>query len=242
MKIKAELIENPKDSIILSPRKHDNYQAPDFLVGIHRLGIESELNLFNKNTCQELDNTPYIGNINHSQALSLNSSLGGFTLFPLELTDVIYRLMQGIGNNEIIYYSDKTPVPREILQYMLNEMIVVRAPWRGEWLDAEFDNNQITYHKFDSSGNIIQVTEHLDKDTLMENRSPGISLADYIKNPTSQGLPRKTVKEGEFHYWHPKNGRVARLLSDSVRVLLYCNWDSGDADSSLGVRRSQKIS
>src|SRR3989338_7803701 len=74
----------------------------------------------------------------------------------------------------------------------------VRDPWRAEWLDADFKVKDkklyINYnHVLDSNGNLIyKNSEVLDKATLMEDKTPGISLEDYLtNNNTKQGLPSK---------------------------------------------------
>ena len=214
------------------------------MVSIHKLGLTPEiqkLNLSLSNTNKESDGTPYIGNINHANALSLAEKAGGFVLSTLEATDLLHRLMHGIDKNEKVYYANGTEVPVKVLEYMFNEMTEIRNPWRSEWLHASFGNKTITYPKFDSSGNRVIVTEPLDKDTLMKDKIPGISLADYLKNPTSQGLPRKNAGDGSLYYWHPVDERVAGLFAGCAWVGLVCSWDP-DGVTSLGVRRSKKIS
>jgi len=115
----------------------------------------------------------------------------------------------------------------------------------AEWLDADFKVKDkklyINYnHVLDSNGNLIyKNSEVLDKATLMEDKTPGISLEDYLtNNNTKQGLPSKNVKSGDFYYWFPgdDNNSVARFDADSGGAGLDGDRDpSSVRDSSLGV-------
>ena len=93
-------------------------------------------------------------------------------------------------------------------------------------------------HVSDSSGNLVpKNSEVLDRNTLMSDKTPGISLENFLeKNHTSQGLPNKKVKSGDLYYWNPRsdNNSVARFVAVSDRALLYCVVPS-DRDSVLGV-------
>jgi len=240
------IIEDPNDFIIINSRYHGDYHSPDLLVQIHKLRYTSEVEQASKtlgfnvsDTSEESDKTPYIGNINHEQALSLNQRLGNVTLSPINVTDLIYRLIQAIKGNETILYEDgKTQVPKEILKYMLNEMIEVRAPYRAEWLGARFGSKSITYNKFDSHVD-REVTERLDSDTLMEDRNPGINLESYVTNPTSHGLPRENVEKGDFCYWYPRDRKGVRLGAGSDGAGLLCYGDPSGLDGRLGVRAAK---
>jgi hypothetical protein len=120
----------------------------------------------------------------------------------------------------------------------------VRSPWRGEWLDADFklkgkDLYINSNHTLDSKGNLIpKNSEILDKNTLMKDKTPGISLDDYINNNfTDQGLPNKNVKSGDLYYWNPRsdNNSVARFGVGSDGAGLDCDGGPSGTDSSLGV-------
>jgi hypothetical protein len=127
-----------------------------------------------------------------------------------------------------------------------NEITEVRKPWRGEWLDADFKvvNEEICinyYHVLDSNRTLIpKDSEILDKNTLMEDKTPGISLEDYLdNNHTSQGLPSKNVKSGDLYYWCPRsdNNSVAGFDAGSGGAILRCGrWVPSGRDSNLGVR------
>lgn len=146
---------------------------------------------------------------------------------------------------EFLKYA-KTNLPE-----MYKEITEIKSPWRSEWLDADFkikDNNlYINYnHVLDSNGDLIpQNSELLDKDTLMEDKSPGIYLEDYLdNNHTLQGLPSKQVKSGDLYYWCPRSddNSVARFVADSYRAYLLCCYrDPSDRSSDLGVRAVKEL-
>ena len=128
---------------------------------------------------------------------------------------------------------------------ILDEILTVRNPWRSEWLDHDYKKEKtglyVLYHKFNSRGNIELVKELLDKDTLMEDKTPGINFEDYLNNHTIQGLPKNNIKNGDLYYWFPRddNNSVARFNADSDWADLFCVRDSSDSDSSLGVRAAK---
>ncbi len=128
------------------------------------------------------------------------------------------------------------------LQKLYNEITQVREPWRANWLDADFKvvNGvlHMNYNHILQNGNLTpRNSDALDKDTLMENRTPGISLEDWLSNPTSQGLPRKTISSGDLYYWKPlaDNNSVARFDASSGGADLYCGRYPDYGDSDLGV-------
>jgi len=127
---------------------------------------------------------------------------------------------------------------------LYKDITEVRNPWRANWLDADFKlkgkDLYINYnHILDSKGNLIpKNSEILDKNILMTDKTPGISLDDYINNNfTDQGLPSKNVKSGDLYYWNPRsdNNSVARFSADSDRANLYCNRIPSYTYSALGV-------
>ncbi len=141
------------------------------------------------------------------------------------------------------YDGLKNRVDKKRLDKILEERLKVRDPWRGERLDHQYSLDkegklQVTYHKFVNT-KLKLVTESLDPETLMEDRTPGISLEKGIENPTSQGLPRKDIKKGDLRYWHPREDRVAGFYADADWVVLGCDSDAQGSDSGLGVRRAK---
>lgn len=121
----------------------------------------------------------------------------------------------------------------------------VRNPWRAEWLDADFKTRgkdlYINYnHILDSEGDLIpKNSEILNQNTLMRNKTPGISLENFLElNHTKQGLPNKKVKSGDLYYWCPRsdNNSVAGFDAVSGRAGLSCCGLPSIRNSILGVR------
>ena len=138
-------------------------------------------------------------------------------------------------------YLKEDPTNQEF-QEIYNEITQVREPWRAEWLDADFKlvNGvlNINYNHTIQNGKLIpRNSEPLDGNTLMENRTPGISLEDWLKFPTSQGFPRKDIVKGDLYYWAPMsdNNSVARFDAVSDGAYLNCGRDPSGRDSDLGV-------
>lgn len=134
---------------------------------------------------------------------------------------------------------------RENYEEVYKEITEVRNPWRTEWLDAYFKiKGKDLYincnHVLDPKGNLIpKNSEILDKNTLRGDKTPGISLDDYLdSNHTSQGPPTKKVKTGDLFYWCPRsdNNAVARFNAYSYRAFLSCNRNPYYRNSILGVR------
>ncbi len=134
--------------------------------------------------------------------------------------------------------KDYQKINKDEADKILDEILTVRDPWRGEWLDAKFTKQKkwlIAYNKFDA-GNILPVIEPLDKNTLLESKTPGINLEEYINNHTVQGLPLKNIPKGDLYYWSPSEDYVARFFAFSGRAGLYCDRNPSGSYSSLGVR------
>ena len=138
---------------------------------------------------------------------------------------------------------------REFLNYtkinaqdIYKEITEVRNPWRSEWLDANFKvegkNLFMYYHEFDSMGKIIQKKVKLDNTTLMQDKTPGISLDSWLADATKQGLPKEGINDGSLDYWFPRsdNNSVARFFAGSDGASLGCNWYPSSFNGNLGVR------
>jgi hypothetical protein len=162
-----------------------------------------------------------------------------------------HKELQSHGNRMPII-----PEFREFLNYLLSSgkqkhsdiyknIIENKLYSELEWLDADFKvkNNQlyINYnHILDSDGNLVpQNSEILDKNTLMEDKIPGISLKDWINSShTEQGLPTKKVKKGSLYYWHPSDDNsVAGFSVGSGGTDFYCFKNPSSINPyHLGVR------
>jgi len=124
-----------------------------------------------------------------------------------------------------------------------NEITEVRSPLRGEYLDARFEKRKdelylLSDHIVQSNNSLVpSAQEILHPETLMKDRVPGISLEDYIRNLTPQGLPRNDVKKGDLYYWYPKNECVVGFGAGSGWSGLVCVGSPQFSVSALGVRR-----
>ena len=147
-------------------------------------------------------------------------------------------------------YMPTIPEFIEFLKYVksnnpdiYNEITEVRNPWRAEWLDADFkvENGKlhIKYnHQLKDEKLFSQYSEILDENTLMKNKTLGISLENWINNPTSQGLPKKDCSKGNLYYWYPRSddNSVAEFSANSDRTYFNCNRCPSNGNSVLGVR------
>ena len=212
-------IQNGNEYLILPGRKHENYEYPDLLVARKRTHQGESWNQAHDSLKQE------------------NSLM----LTTRQFVDFLNMLKSGRaydGNGKL---TDKSK-----LDEILDEIITVRKPERAERLDAKFSSQgiirkqfYITYYKIDN-GRLVETTEELHQDTLMDDKSPGIDL-DYLINvdATHQGLPPKNIAQGKLHYWHPRNGAVAWFWAYSGRAGLFCFRGPGNSFSSLGVRAAK---
>jgi hypothetical protein len=143
------------------------------------------------------------------------------------------------------------PEFREFLKYtrqnhkdIYNEITQVRSPWRAEWLDADFKvegKDLVVYYHIFENGKIVKKSEKLDKNTLMEDKTPGISLENWLEDSTNQGLPKDVVKSGKLYYWCPDkdNNSVARFGANDVWSDLDCIRVPSGRGSGLGVRAAK---
>jgi len=127
-----------------------------------------------------------------------------------------YKMLKINEFREFLKYLISAPNNQEY-KNIFNEITEVRTPWRAEWLDANFKVKNKGLLKKDE---LYILTENKSKeekleDCLMEDKTPGINLEDWIngKNITSQGLPNKNIQSGNLYYWKPgsDNNPVARF-------------------------------
>ena len=139
-----------------------------------------------------------------------------------------------------IYNEHGKRIPRSTITQTLNDIYEQRSPYRAEWLNSQFthkNNNWYIKHLvFDNEGQPKEVIEQLDPDTLMEDRAPGISLEDWLKRATPQGLPSTKTKNGSLYYWSPQDGSVAGFRAVADGVDLSCYGNSRGSNDGLGVR------
>ena len=222
--IPAPLDAKDSANYILLPQTKDH---PDLYIAKRRLSIKD----LNQPSAQLQDNNQgYIGDIKWKQAIDLNTSLGNFTLPPVYFVEFLNLLRSGRA-----FDGKGSILSKATLDQVLNEILAVRDPYRAEWLDAKFGNNTIRHHKFDSNGKLTEVTEPLEE-CLMQDKTPGINLDYWLRNPTPQGLPRNDTPDGDLYYWHPQNNAVALFGAFSDRAGLNCYRDPQGSYLALGVR------
>jgi hypothetical protein len=141
---------------------------------------------------------------------------------------------------ELLKYLRDNPSNENTKIY--NDIIEVRSPWRAEWLDADYkvksDGLYVNFrHELKSGVLVPKYSEKLDP-CLMKDKTPGISLDDWLNNPTRHGLPKTAVKKGSLYYYFPRddNNSVARFDASTDRALLSCYWSPYVTGASLGVR------
>jgi hypothetical protein len=182
------------------------------------------------NSAKESNGRNYIGNINWKQALSLNLTLDGRTLNPRQFADFLLLLKSGNAFN-----GAGSRVPEGKLAEILDEIITVRAPYRAEWLDADF---KYLHEKLWLYSNHKLVSGNFDSNYEEELESCLMTKGNKIKLGTmnSQGMP---IEEGnDFLYWCPDkdNNSVAGFVANFGGAYLYCYRYPADTDPSLGVR------
>ena len=134
-------------------------------------------------------------------------------------------------------------------QNIYKDITEVRNSWRAEWLDADFKVKDkklyVNYnHVLDSNKNLIpKKSEILDENTLMQDKTPGIDLEDYLNsNHTKQGLPNKNVKSGSLYYYNPRsdNNSVAGFGAVDDWLNLNAIRSPSLRDPNLGVRAAKE--
>lgn len=230
-----------KYSLEISPERISYNSA------VEKVGKELKINY--KNSSKDSLGREFVGNNNWSDSLKLNLTLGLETPCVEDNKDYLKLLYLGSQDKIKVYDVSGKQLDSKLCEKYLLDSIGVMSPWRAEWLDADFKlkDNQlyINYnHKLDEKRNLIpKNSEILDKNTLMTDKTSGISLDDYIlKNHTNQGFPNKKVKSGDLYYWYPRsdNNSVARFGADSIRADLDCGRGPSDRGANLGVRAAKQ--
>ena len=156
-----------------------------------------------------------------------------------------FRMLLYLLKENKARYADGSLIKKEEQIRIYNEITEVRSPLRGEYLDARFEKRKdelylLSDHIVQSNNSLVpSAQEILHPETLMKDRVLGISLEDYIRNLTPQGLPRNDVKKGDLYYWHPKNECVVWFDASSDGSGLDCYGNPQFSNSALGVRRKK---
>ena len=105
-------------------------------------------------------------------------------------------------------------------QIIYKDITEVRNPLRAEWLDADFKVKKrklyINYnHVLDSQGNLQPQNSEKLEACLMEDKTSGIDLNEWLDSSTSQGLPKSNIKSGELYYWAPMSDNESVACFDA---------------------------
>ena len=150
------------------------------------------------------------------------------------------EFLRKLSSDEQLYNGNGNPINSSLKRRVLGDITEGRSPLRSERLGYLFSKKYsklyVTYHKFDSSGKLIKVTERLDPDTLLTNKTLEISLDDWVNNPNPQGLPKSNVQNGILYFWKPVENKVAWFYADADGANLDCDWDPLFSDAFIGVR------
>ena len=223
---------NRAEYIILSGRKHDSYEYGDTLVAIERTHHDNDW---------------------HGARDELKKE-GAYMLTIRQFADFLTLLRSGHA-----FDGNGNTMSPSRLNDIYNDITEVRNPWRSEWLDAKFTEQQtvprskvvgvpvpftgktgmhIAYHTVDARGVLKEVNEPLDA-YLDKNKTPGIDLDNWLQGATKHGIPSPNITGGKLYYWQPTDGRVARFVAGSDRAGLNCGRDPADRNPNLGVRAAR---
>ncbi|MBI2671840.1 hypothetical protein HYX16_02810 [Candidatus Woesearchaeota archaeon] len=127
-------------------------------------------------------------------------------------------------------------ISKSDLQNIYLDITEVRDPYRAEWLDAKFvEENRILHINYNhrTKGRKLGPTSSEPLETcIMKNCK--VELSSFNK----QGIP---TKEGnDFNYWYPINGTVAGFYADAGRAGLGCYGGPLDSVAGLGVRLARE--
>jgi len=164
----------------------------------------------------------------HKSLYETDSDL--FMTVPRMLMDLISDLKSG----KQLYAGNGKKINSKGSEQILDEIVGLRNPLRGEWLDAEFKvvNNKlhINYnHRFVNGQLKPQNSEPLE-DCLMEDCYIDILSAN------RQGLPARRSNSKGVYYRYPRNGALAGFVAGSGGADLICYRDPRGSCSWLGVR------
>jgi hypothetical protein len=189
------------------------------------------------NTARDSLDREFIGEINWQEAIDLNSARGESTLSLAQANIFLNLLYQGAFKNLPVYNEAGKKLDSRYLQSIFEDVVKIQSPWRAEWIDAFFEQDDTEFYILTQNKSQKQRLNG----GLRENRSPGISLEAWLKNPTKQGLPRANVAEGDLYYGSPANGSVARFDVYFIRAYLYAGGSPSDRDAVLGVRAARSL-
>jgi len=251
-----QIAELSREGWIVVPQEEENFKSISgysFEVDSSRLSYSSasekvgkELGINYQNTSKDSLGRDFVGNNNWEESLRLVQSLGVKATNLKEEFDYLHLIYLGSQNKIKVYDVSGKRVDSKLCEKLLMDSIKVQAPWRGNWIDADYkvEKNGLKVHSnhlFDKEGNITDFkSEVLDGNTLREDKQ--IDVIDYLtKNHTSQGHVSVKVKSGSFYFWSPgkDNNSVARFDAGSYWAVLVCNGYPQGRYANLGVRAAK---
>ena len=237
MKTKSSYILLPADFYDEKDSTYPNLLFPKQRLSLGALTREMKATTQSLGLTLQNNGQGFIGDINWNQAMQLIKPLNPLNS-PFYFNKALFLMYKGIQYpNFKVFDNVGNIVSSEELGSIFDNITKQEDPYRAEWLHAEFPTKkQITHPKIQSDGTIKIVTEGLGEDNLGSNEKVEITLEYWLKNSTSQGLPRKGTKKGSLYYWSPGYNTVARFNADSDRVDLDCYSVRGGSDPGLGLR------
>ena len=213
----------------------------DLWICKYRLGVTSavenagkQIGINLKNTATEKNEREYAGNINREQALKINLILNGRTSNTRIGKDFFKLLLSGKA-----FDGKGNKINKSELSQIADEIMGVRKPYRAEWFEDYFTGEEklvLNKNYVLENGALIPKYSHNLTACLMEDRTPGISLKDWLENSTAQGFPRKNIKSRELWYWHPRADGAGGFNADPDVADFNCSRDPQGTDAGLGVR------
>ncbi len=220
--VPATDIQNPESYIVLEGQTYGNYSYSDLLVAMDKK--HHGKNWYE--TFEDLDKE------------------GAHMLTIRQYVDFLNLLKSGN-----VFSGAGNRVSSAILNKILYDILKVGGSYRAEWLDAKFRKQSkgilrkselvIDYCHSIGNGQLQPKYSETLETCLMKDRTPGIYLASWLADATSQGLPPRDIKQGDLYYWHPIDGLVARFDAYSDRALLCCSRNPRYSNPELGVRSAR---
>ncbi|MBS3146160.1 hypothetical protein J4471_00505 [Candidatus Woesearchaeota archaeon] len=207
---------NDKGYIFLEGKSHGSYSYRDLLISCEKSHFG--LNWFNAHHALHRENS--------------------FMLNIRQYVDFLSLLKIGRG-----FDGNGQRIDESILLKMAYDILEIKDPWQGEWLDADFkvnptDKSLIINYDHRTFNNKLQPAHFiLLEDYLSDNKNPGIDLEQWIDTLTRHGLPPSNIKSGNLWYFAPINNSVAVFFANSGRAGLDCNRGATYRSPGLGVRR-----
>jgi len=210
------------------------------------------LNLNLENTAVDTLGRQFIGQIYYPKLLMTILSLGCKVPNFKEEVDYLKLLYLASQEKVDVYNVSGKRVDSKLCEQYFLDIVGLKSPSRGEWVEDRFTSKDTKDNKLrilndytmlnDEREMDFQNSEILDENTLMENKTPGISLKDFLlKNHTSQGLPNKNVESGDLYYGHPQSSRHGWFLAFDDQVGFNGYARISQKNSNLGVRPCRKI-